>query len=77
MTDLGSRAGRSQGARQDEEPVPERRRRVRLRALPLRRARVQVLHCDLRCQSRTGMSHTACVGEGVGLADRAAEVAVN
>ena len=74
MTDLGSRAGRSQGARQDEEPVPERRRSVRLRALPLRRARVQVLHRYLRCVPRAWCAHAIRLGSRVGSAAREAEV---
>ncbi len=45
--DVQGCARRAQGAWEDEEPVPERRRDVRVRAVSLRPDRVQVLYCHL------------------------------
>ena len=66
--------GRPDAARQDQEPLAERRCAVRRYPVVLRPARVGLLHRSVRRRSRTGLHGQHHLGPRSGSADRASEV---
>ena len=72
--DLRGGAGRPDRARQDQEPLAERRRALRRDPVVLRRPRVGLLHGPLRRRPRAGRARQPRVGPRPRLRHRAAEV---